>query len=120
MKSADLSLREQLARRLEWEDAHVGYDAAVAKLAAKLRGVRPPGLPHSAWELIEHLRITQRDILDFCIAGEYHELEWPKQYWPSSAAPGSAKDWDASIAAFRRDRAELKRMALDADINLLD
>lgn len=113
------SIREQLARMLDWEDAHAGYDAAIRDLAPELRSVRPPGAAHSAWELIEHLRITQRDILDFCRAPAYHELEWPAQYWPASAQPPAPDAWDASVAAFHADRATFQRMVVDPAIDLL-
>jgi len=64
--TSDSVLRDHLQRLLAWEDAHVGYDAAVAKIPPGLRGTRPANLPYSAWELVDHLRITQEDILDFC------------------------------------------------------
>jgi hypothetical protein len=86
MDSTDL-LRTQLARFLDWEDAHAGLDAAVAGLAPELRGTRPAGLPHSPWELLEHLRLTQRDILDFCRDAAYVERTWPDDYWPPTPAP---------------------------------
>lgn len=110
--------RQQLARLLDWQDAHAGYDAAVKDLPHELQGVRPDGFPHSAWELIEHLRITQRDILDFCNAATYEELRWPEQYWPSSRTPPTPRAWDASVAAFRSDREALKQIALNPDLDL--
>jgi hypothetical protein len=111
-------VRQQLARVLDWEDAHAGYDAAVENLPPQLQGIRPDGLPHSAWELIEHLRITQRDILDFCQADTYEELRWPAQYWPSSPTPPTSGAWDASVAAFRADRDALKQMAVNPKLDL--
>src|SRR5688500_11795986 len=98
MPSTD-PLRDHLVRLLDWQDAHVNFDEAVKGLPAKLRGVRPPGLAHSPWELLEHLRICQHDILDFCRNRDYKELTWPADYWPSPAPP-SAKAWQASVAAF--------------------
>ena len=85
----DSALRELVGRLLAWEDAHVGYDAAVAGIAPEQRGVQPHGLPHSAWQLIEHLRITQWDILDFCRNPQYREMRWPDDYWPASPEPPS-------------------------------
>jgi uncharacterized damage-inducible protein DinB len=111
-------LRGQLARILEWRDAHVGFDEAVAELPPDLRGVQPAGLPYSAWQLVEHLRIAQRDILEFSVDPGYQEREWPADYWPRDAAPPSAEAWEESIAAFRRDRDELKRLAGDPRVEL--
>jgi hypothetical protein len=111
-------VRDQLARLLSWEDAHVGFDTAVAGLAPGLRGKAPAGLPYSPWQIIEHLRITQHDILDFCINPDYEELSWPDHYWPRSASPPSEVAWHNSIAAFRHDRSALEALAVDPAIDL--
>jgi hypothetical protein len=111
-------VRDQLARLLSWEDAHVGFDAAVAGLAPGLRGKAPAGLPYSPWQIIEHLRITQHDILDFCINPDYEELSWPDHHWPRSASPPSEVAWHNSIAAFRHDRSALEALAVDPAIDL--
>jgi len=116
--AASAALRAQLRRILSWQDAHVGFEKSVEGLAPKLRGVRVDGFPHSAWELVEHLRITQHDILDFCRNPSYVEMTWPDDYWPSSAEPPSEAAWDASIAAFREDRAALEALAADESIDL--
>ncbi len=108
-------LREHLRKLLDWEDAHISFDHAVGGIDAKLRGVTPPGLPHSPWQLLEHLRRCQFDILDFCRNAKYVERSMD-EYWPPSAAPPSAKAWEESIAAFRRDREDLKRLAAEADL----
>ncbi|MGE0406720.1 MAG: DinB family protein [Candidatus Korobacteraceae bacterium] len=114
----DAALREQLSRLLAWEDAHVGFDTAVAGIPLEARGKRPPGLPHSPWEIVEHLRRTQRDILDFCVNPNYREIKWPDEYWPSDAAPGSAAAWEESIRQFREDRAALQQLAADTKTDL--
>ena len=116
--AASAALRAQLRRILSWQDAHVGFEKSVEGLAPKLRGVRVDGFPHSAWELVEHLRITQHDILDFCRNPNYTEITWPDDYWPSSAEPPSEAAWDDSIAAFREDRAALEALAGDESIDL--
>ena len=110
--------REQLAKLLSWEDAHLGFDAAVAGIPRKLRGMVPAGLPYSPWQLVEHLRITQHDILDFCRNPAYEEMSWPKDYWPAAASPPTPKAWDGSIAGFRHDRSELEKLARDTSIDL--
>lgn len=119
--SNDDALRDQLSRLLAWEDAHVGFDRAVADIPAELRGRQPAGVPYSPWQLLEHLRITQRDILDFCRNSDYQEREWPADYWPPAPAPptsspGSA--WDDAISQFRRDRKALQDLAADRSIDL--
>lgn len=118
MPSTD-PLRDHLVRLLDWQDAHVNFDDAVEGLPVELRGVRPPGLAHSPWELLEHLRIAQHDILDFCRNRDYKELAFPADYWPASAAPPAPEAWDASVAAFRRDLAALCRLAEDPALDLM-
>jgi DinB family protein len=112
------SIREHLVKLLSWEDAHVGFDAAVADLPAKLRGTAPVGLPYSPWQLIEHLRITQHDILDFCRNPGYREMSWPDDYWPKAPAPPSPSAYNASIEQFQRDRSDLEALARDPGIDL--
>jgi hypothetical protein len=111
------AMRELLAKLLAWSDAHVGFDDAVADIPEHLRGTQPSGL-HSPWELIEHLRITQHDILDFCLNPKYEEMTWPKDYWPASPEPPSGAAWNDSIARFTRDREALQKLAADPTIDL--
>ena len=84
MTPTEKDIREHLARVLAWEEAHATFDAAVGDLPEPLRGRTPDGLPYSPWQLVEHLRITQHDLLDFCRNPEYEELAWPDEYWPKS------------------------------------
>jgi uncharacterized damage-inducible protein DinB len=101
-----------VASSLSWEQAHVSLDHALKDLPAKLRGVRPDQLPYSVWELVEHIRIAQHDLLDFCVNPQYEEtLKWPDGYWPSSPAPASDAEWKESLAAIRRDTAALAEFA---------
>jgi hypothetical protein len=111
-------LRDHLVRLLAWSDAHVSYDAAVADLPPEARGIQPQGLPYSAWQLLEHLRITQRDILEFCVNPSYAERKWPDEYWPATAAPPRPDAWEQSIAAYLSDRAELAKLAADPAVDL--
>jgi len=107
-----------LVKLLNWEDAHTSFDSAVADLPVEARSQCPAGLPYSPWQLVEHLRITQHDILEFCLNPQYAELKWPKDYWPASAAPPDARAWARSIAAFQRDRAALQQLADNQEIEL--
>ncbi len=98
-------LRQQLIALLRGGQAHTTFDEAVKDLPVKLRGTVPPNLPYSAWQLLEHLRIAQLDILNFSAppTGGYQHMRWPEDYWPKSPEPPSEKAWDQSIAAIRAD-----------------
>ncbi len=112
-------LREQLVRLLDWEEAHVGFDKAVDGIPVARRGSRPPGFEHTPWQLLEHMRIAQKDLLDFCENEQYaHALTWPQDYWPESPAPPGARAWSASVGDFRKDRNRLKTLIRDARVDL--
>jgi len=117
MKGDD-SIRDQLAQLLAWEDAHTSFDKAVAGIPRALRGAQPTGVPYSLWQLLEHMRRAQRDILDFCRGPDYEDLSWPDDYWPSSGAPPSSSAWDDSIEQFRADRGSLQALAQDRSVDL--
>ena len=114
----DRELRAQLQRLLDWEDAHAGFDAAVKDVPADKRGVAPSGLPHSPWQLLEHIRRTQWDILDFCRNPKYVEPKSMEESWPDGPAPPAAAAWDESAAEVRRDREELRKMAANPKVDL--
>jgi hypothetical protein len=99
-------LRKQLLALLKGGEAHADFETAIKDFPAELRGKVPPGLPYSAWQLLEHLRIAQRDIFEFSAppTGGYQPLEWPEAYWPKSAEPPTVQAWDNTIAAIRKDR----------------
>jgi DinB superfamily len=105
MTDEQAPLRKQVIALLRGGQAHVTFDDALKDLPAELRGTVPPKLPYSAWQLLEHLRITQRDILNFSAppTGGYQPLEWPADYWPRSPLPPGPRAWDQSIAAIRTD-----------------
>ncbi len=112
-------IREQLASSLDWHEAHADVFSAVDGLDPALRGVRPANLPHSAWELVEHIRIALHDLWDFCHDPHYkHELDWPAGYWPSTPAPANDAAWNASLDAIRADVAGLKAFVLDPSRDL--
>jgi len=96
----------QVLELLKGGQAHADFEAAIKDFPAELRGRVPEGLPYSAWQLLEHLRITQADILNFSSppTGGYHGLKWPEEYWPKSAEPGSPEAWERAVAAIRSDR----------------
>ena len=113
-------LRKQLIALLDGGQAHATLDEAVAGFPAELRGVVPEGLPYSAWQLLEHLRIAQKDILDFSAppSGGYQHMGWPEDYWPKEVEPPSAEAWDRSVAAIRSDLEKFKELILKPDADL--
>ena len=111
-------LGKALASALGWRDAHANFDQAVDGLEPELRGRRPPGMPHSPWEIVEHIRRAQHDILDFCLNADYTEQTWPDDYWPETPEPPGAQAWDESIAAFHRDLKALQDLAADPERDL--
>jgi uncharacterized damage-inducible protein DinB len=112
-------LRGQLVRVLDWEEAHVSFDKAVDGIPADRQGSRAAGFERSPWELVEHMRVAQKDLLDFCVNGRYvHALRWPEDYWPQRPEPHDTAAWNASIADFKTDRDTLKRLVRDAHVDL--
>jgi DinB superfamily len=103
-------LRSHLERLLDWEDAHVGFEAVIEGIPPEVRGAQPRGLPYSAWQLLEHLRLCQRDILEFCRNPGYVDPKSMAEYWPASAAPPTPEAWEESVAGFRADLEDMKRL----------
>ena len=97
------SLRRQLVDLLKGGGAHARFEDVTADFPAKLRGQKPSGMPHSPWMLLEHLRIGQRDILEFSRNPHYVSPKWPEGYWPKTSAPPNASAWSKSISGFRKD-----------------
>ena len=112
-------LREHLIRLLDWRDAHASFETTLRDWPSKLRGIRPKGCPHSPWQLLEHLRICQWDILEFSRDPEHRSPDFPSGYWPDREAPPTDKSWDQSVTKFREDLAELKRLLADPSVDLL-
>ena len=116
MPDTTRALRDHLMRVLDWEEAHVGFDKAVDGIPPDKRGACAAGFEHSPWQLVEHLRIAQDDILDFCVNNAYEQtMKWPDDYWPGDAAPPSENAWTNSIAGYRRSREEMQGLARDVD-----
>ena len=102
MASAD-SVREHLLELLGGGHAHLDFEKAIAGLPVELRGAKPPGLPHTPWRLLEHMRIAQWDILRFSIDPKHISPEFPDGYWPEGDSPPDSDAWEQSIEAFRVD-----------------
>lgn len=107
------AFRDHLVRLLDWEEAHVGFDKAIDGIPVDKRGARAIGFEHSPWQLVEHMRVAQEDILDFCVNPNYHHnLKWPDDYWPSATPPSDAA-WNESIRSFARSCEKVKALARD-------
>lgn len=114
----DAALRRQLVEQLKGGHAHTSFQDAIADFPAELRGKRPKGAPHSAWEELEHMRIALWDILEFSRDPEHHSPKWPEGYWPQSPEPPDAKAWDRSVNAFCQDLQALCALIADPATDL--
>ena len=116
--ASEKTTRELLLEQLEGRNAHVDFDQAVQGLTFKQTGIKVEGLPHTIWELIEHIRIAQADILEFCKNPDYEELDWPKDYWPEASMPESKQPLEASVGAVREGLEEMQNMVQDRENDL--
>ena len=114
----DQALREHLLYLLRGGGAHLNFDAAIAELPPALRGARPPGVPHSPWRLLEHMRIAQWDILEFSRNPKHVSPDFPAGYWPEGDAPPDDAAWDRSVAAFRADLKAMQDLVADRQTDL--
>lgn len=114
----EILLRKLLVDAMEGHHAHLDFESAIADFPAEMRGKKPAGAPHSAWELLEHLRIAQHDILEFSRNPNYESPSWPDGYWPASEAPADAHAWDKSVKAFQKDAREVKALIQAEGSNL--
>ena len=117
MKKTD-PLREHLINLLTKAEAHVDLESSIKDFPAKLRGQKPEGAPHTPWQLLEHIRIAQWDILEFCRNPKHVSPEWPSGYWPKQAAPRRAAEWDRSAKSFRRDLESMVKLVTNPKTDL--
>ena len=114
----DTALRRHLLTLLGGGQAYAKFDDIVADVPAKHRGEIPQGLPHSAWMLLEHMRLAQWDILDFSHNPKYKAMKWPDDYWPNSPSPPNTAEWDKSLKSFRNDLDAMKKLVNDPKTDL--
>src|SRR5262245_58177225 len=107
------SLRDHLLYLLRGGGAHLDFDAAVADLPLELRGAKVPGVPHTVWRLLEHMRIAQWDILEYCRTARHVSPPFPEGYWPQGDAPSDTAAWEWSLAAFRADLRAMQELVAD-------
>jgi hypothetical protein len=116
----DRALRDHLLALLKGGGAHVEFETAIQGLGVSLRGKRPKGAAHSPWEILEHLRIAQWDILEFTRDAAHISPKWPEGYWPNKPAPPNAKAWSKSVNAFRADMKAIVDLVTNPDTDLFE
>jgi len=116
----DRELREHLLELLAGGHAHLDFEKAIAGLPIKLQGAKPPGLPHTPWRLLEHMRIAQWDILRFSVDPTHVSPDFPDGYWPVGDAPPDADAWDRSVASFRADLQAVKDLVANPETDLFN
>ena len=116
----DQQLRRQLAKALDWGEAHADFRTAVDDFPIDLRGEVPPGFSHSAWELLEHMRIAIWDIVEFTRDARHKSPPWPTGYWPPMPTPPQDEAWDQSVQSFLDSLEEMRELVLDRSRPLLD
>jgi hypothetical protein len=114
----DTSLRKHVLNLLDAGHAHVNFEAAVKNMPVDLRGKRPKGAEHSPWEILEHMRIAQWDILEFSRDAKHVSPQWPAGYWPKTKTPPNAKAWSQSVRAFLADLEAMRKLVADESSDL--
>ena len=119
MDPVDQPYREQLIRLLDGVGAHMPFEEAVADFPIDAINAFPPNMHYTPWHLVEHVRLTQRDMLEYVTVTDYSPGIWPVDFWPEREATASPEQWDASVAGFLGDRSELRAMVEDRERDIL-
>jgi hypothetical protein len=114
----DRVLRDHLLELLRGGSAHLDFEKTLAGIPPQLRGARAAGLPHTVWQLLEHLRLAQRDILEFSRNPDHVSPEWPEGYWPQSESPPDDAAWNRSLETFRGELKEMQDLVADSRTDL--
>lgn len=113
-------VREEVLWLLDGGNAHICAEAALDRMPLALCGVQPDGVPFTVWRLLEHMRIAQWDILEFCRSGVHVSPEFPSGYWPEEAGPANAAAWEAGIARFLENGRAFRAMIADSTRDLFE
>ena len=113
------TLRNHLVEMLKGGSAHITFDDAIKGLPVSLRGTQAGNSPHTAWRLVEHLRIAQWDILEFSRNPKHESPPWPKGYWPEGDQPPGSGAWDKAVKQFKRDLREMIELVENPNTDLL-
>ena len=116
MRSEQAALRKHVLYLLQGGGAHVDFDAAVAKFPPRLQGAKPARAPHTAWRLLEHMRIAQWDILEFTRNPKHVSPAFPEGYWPEEDAPPNKNSWAKSVEAFRQNLQAMKKLVAKSNL----
>lgn len=116
MKNDNQVLITELEKLLRGGTAHVGFEDAIADLPEALLGQTPENLPYSIWQLVEHIRIAQADMLDFCRNPDYKALNWPEDYWPKEAAPKDKAAFECSVRSIQGDLEAFIQLLYQGDL----
>src|SRR3954451_9055113 len=111
-------LRQQLVDAMRGHQAHIDFDSAIEGFPPEAQGVKPPEAPHTAWQLLEHMRIAQNDILEFSRNPRHQSPKWPDEYWPETETPPRSEAWSNSVELFRQDAREMAKLVEDPQIDL--
>jgi len=118
MTKEEKELREELVFHLTKGHAHMTFAEVIADFPKELINMKAPNVEYSFWDVIEHIRLTQKDILDFIVAQEYAEPKWPDDYWPPKDKQATEKEWQKSIEMFEKDQKNLIKLIEDPTTNL--
>ena len=114
------TLQNELLRMLQGGGAHADFDTAIAKLPKKCRGATVKGIPYTIWRILQHMRLSQRDLLDYIKNPDYVEPSWPEDYWPQEKSPPSSAAWDKSVEQFRCDLQEVMELVKNPKTKILE
>jgi DinB superfamily len=118
MNNNDKSLRDHLHSLLQGRNAHIGFDGFVKDFPVKACGQKIEGLPYTAWQVLDHMRIAQWDILEFCRDAKHVSPKWPEGYWPKPDEPGNEELWKESVEKFRHDLKQMEELVADPSNDL--
>lgn len=118
MPADNAAIRTTLSDYLSGAHAHAGLGDAVKDFPAALYGKKPDGAPHTAWQLLEHIRLALHDLVEFSTNPDYRPLKWPQDYWPKKDAPASAKEWNDAVHAVEKDMRAMQALVQDAKVDL--
>lgn len=113
-------LREELAKALTWENAHASFETATRHLDLETLGNTSHDLPYTIWQLTDHIRFAQKDIVEFCIGDNYTEPKWPDDYWPKKETPVSLDEWNHCLDEVKKDRQRMVELVNDKSNDLFE
>jgi hypothetical protein len=116
MDSKDKIIIAELTKLLLGGTAHISLTDALKNLKPKLRGVKPEHMPYTIWQLVEHIRIAQWDMFQFCRDADHKSPKWPEEYWPKETAPAHNSDWESSLSQINNDLDEFIGLMEHSDL----